>query len=588
MGLSNSAVPKYYGMFRDAVIRGDIAINTEIEMEMNRIDALIANPGIWYDDQAMQGFVDYCEDELTLTNGEDLHLLDTFKLWAEQIFCWYYYVERSVYVPGPDNHGGHYVTKKIKKRLINKQYLIVARGAAKSMYASCIQNYFLNVDTSTTHQITTAPTMRQADEVMSPIRTAIARSRGPLYKFLTEGSVHSTVGKTGNHTYLASTKKGIQNFLTGSLLEVVPMTIDKLQGQRIKVATIDEWLSGDVREDVVGAIEQSSAKEQGTAQNNDYLILAISSEGTVRNGSGDTIKMELMKILKGEYSSIHTSIWWYKLDSIDEVSNPEMWIKANPNLGKTVTYDTYQDDVERAEKNPAVRNDILAKRFGIPMEGYTYYFTYEETLPHKKKRDYWGMPCSLGGDLSQGDDFCAFTFMFPIGDGSFGIKTRNYITEQTLMKLPMAMRVKYESFMNEGSLIVMPGTVLDMMQVYDDLDEYINQREYDVVSFGYDPYNAREFVERWTRENSPFGVEKVIQGAKTESVPLGELKKLAEERMLLFDEELMTFAMGNCITMEDTNGNRKLLKKRYEQKIDAVAAMLDAYVAYKLNREAFD
>lgn len=588
MGLSNTAVPKYYDMFRDAVIRGDIAINTEIEMEMNRIDALIANPGIWYDDQAMQGFVDYCEDELTLTNGEDLHLLDTFKLWAEQIFCWYYYVERSVYVPGPDNHGGHYVTKKIKKRLINKQYLIVARGAAKSMYASCIQNYFLNVDTSTTHQITTAPTMRQADEVMSPIRTAIARSRGPLYKFLTEGSVHSTVGKTGNHTYLASTKKGIQNFLTGSLLEVVPMTIDKLQGQRIKVATIDEWLSGDVREDVVGAIEQSSAKEQGTAQNNDYLILAISSEGTVRNGSGDTIKMELMKILKGEYSSIHTSIWWYKLDSIDEVSNPEMWIKANPNLGKTVTYDTYQDDVERAEKNPAVRNDILAKRFGIPMEGYTYYFTYEETLPHKKKRDYWGMPCSLGGDLSQGDDFCAFTFMFPIGDGSFGIKTRNYITEQTLMKLPMAMRVKYESFMNEGSLIVMPGTVLDMMQVYDDLDEYINQREYDVVSFGYDPYNAREFVERWTRENSPFGVEKVIQGAKTESVPLGELKKLAEERMLLFDEELMTFAMGNCITMEDTNGNRKLLKKRYEQKIDAVAAMLDAYVAYKLNREAFD
>lgn len=588
MGLSNTAVPKYYGMFRDAVIRGDIAINTEIEMEMNRIDSLIANPGIWYDDQAMQGFVDYCEDELTLTNGEDLHLLDTFKLWAEQIFCWYYYVERSVYVPGPDNHGGHYVTKKIKKRLINKQYLIVARGAAKSMYASCIQNYFLNVDTSTTHQITTAPTMRQADEVMSPIRTAIARSRGPLYKFLTEGSVHSTVGKTGNHTYLASTKKGIQNFLTGSLLEVVPMTIDKLQGQRIKVATIDEWLSGDVREDVVGAIEQSSAKEQGTAQNNDYLILAISSEGTVRNGSGDTIKMELMKILKGEYSSIHTSIWWYKLDSIDEVSNPEMWIKANPNLGKTVTYDTYQDDVERAEKNPAVRNDILAKRFGIPMEGYTYYFTYEETLPHKKKRDYWGMPCSLGGDLSQGDDFCSFTFMFPIGDGSFGIKTRNYITEQTLMKLPMAMRVKYESFMNEGSLIVMPGTVLDMMQVYDDLDEYINQREYDVVSFGYDPYNAREFVERWTRENSLFGVEKVIQGAKTESVPLGELKKLAEERMLLFDEELMTFAMGNCITMEDTNGNRKLLKKRYEQKIDAVAAMLDAYVAYKLNREAFD
>lgn len=588
MGLSNTAVPKYYGMFRDAVIRGDIAINTEIEMEMNRIDALIANPGIWYDDQAMQGFVDYCEDELTLTNGEDLHLLDTFKLWAEQIFCWYYYVERSVYVPGSDNHGGHYVTKKIKKRLINKQYLIVARGAAKSMYASCIQNYFLNVDTSTTHQITTAPTMRQADEVMSPIRTAIARSRGPLYKFLTEGSVHSTVGKTGNHTYLASTKKGIQNFLTGSLLEVVPMTIDKLQGQRIKVATIDEWLSGDVREDVVGAIEQSSAKEQGTAQNNDYLILAISSEGTVRNGSGDTIKMELMKILKGEYSSIHTSIWWYKLDSIDEVSNPEMWIKANPNLGKTVTYDTYQDDVERAEKNPAVRNDILAKRFGIPMEGYTYYFTYEETLPHKKKRDYWGMPCSLGADLSQGDDFCAFTFMFPIGDGSFGIKTRNYITEQTLMKLPMAMRVKYESFMNEGSLIVMPGTVLDMMQVYDDLDKYINQREYDVVSFGYDPYNAREFVERWARENSPFGVEKVIQGAKTESVPLGELKKLAEERMLLFDEELMTFAMGNCITMEDTNGNRKLLKKRYEQKIDAVAAMLDAYVAYKLNREAFD
>lgn len=587
MALSNTATPKYYGQFRDAVMRGEIPVCEEISMEMNRIDDLIANPGIWYDDQAIQGFIDYCENELTLTDGEDLHLLDSFKLWAEQIFGWYYFVERSIYEPNPDGHGGHYVKKTIKKRLVNKQYLIVARGAAKSMYASCIQNYFLNVDTSTTHQVTTAPTMAQAEEVMSPIRTAITRSRGPLYQFLTEGSLQNTTGSKANRVKLASTKKGIQNFLTGSLLEVRPMSIDKLQGLRVKVATIDEWLSGDVREDVVGALQQGAAKEQGGGKNDDYLILAISSEGTVRNGSGDTIKMELMKILKGEYNAPRTSIFWYKLDSMDEINDPAMWLKANPNLDKTVTYETYQDDVERAEQNPAQRNDILAKRFGIPMEGYTYYFTYEETLPHRE-RDYWGLPCSLGADLSQGDDFCAFTFLFPLSNGAFGIKTRNYITSKTLMKLPAAMRIKYDEFIKEGSLIVLEGTVLDMMEVYDDLDNHIISCEYDVRSFGFDPYNAKEFVARWERENGPFGIEKVIQGAKTESVPLGELKKLSEERLLLFDEELMTFAMGNCITLEDTNGNRKLLKKRYEQKIDAVAAMMDAYVAYKNNKDAFE
>lgn len=581
MALSNTATPKYYGAFRDAVIRGEIPVCETISMEMNRIDALIANPGIWYDDQAIQGFVNYCENELTLTDGEDLHLLDSFMLWAEQIFGWYYFVERSVYEPSEDGHGGRYVTKTIKKRLINKQYLIVARGAAKSMYASCIQNYFLNVDTATTHQVTTAPTMKQAEEVMSPIRTAITRARGPLFKFLTEGSLQNTTGSKANRMKLASTKKGIENFLTGSLLEIRPMSIDKLQGLRVKVATVDEWLSGDIREDVIGAIEQ------GASKNDDYLIVAISSEGTVRNGSGDTIKMELMDILKGEYVNPHVSIWWYRLDNVDEVADPSKWPKANPNLGKTVTYETYQLDVERAEKAPAARNDILAKRFGIPMEGYTYYFTYEETLPHRR-RDYWQMPCSLGADLSQGDDFCAFTFLFPLSNGCFGIKTRNYITELTLKKLPSAMRFKYDEFMKEGSLIVMPGTVLDMMQVYEDLDNHIAERGYDVRAFGFDPYNAKEFVERWERENGPFGIVKVIQGAKTESVPLGELKKLAEERMLLFDEDLMTFAMGNCITIEDTNGNRKLLKKRYDQKIDAVAAMMDGYVAYKINREAFE
>ena len=587
MALSNTATPIYYGRFRDAVIRGEIPVCENISMEMNRIDALIANPRYYYDDQAIQGFVKYCENELTLTNGEDLYLLDTFKLWAEQIFGWYYFVERSVYEPGKDNHGGRYVRKVIKKRLIRKQYLIVARGAAKSMYASCLQSFFLNCDTSTTHQVTTAPTMAQADEVLSPIRTSITRSRGPLFKFLTEGSLQNTTGSKANRCKLASTKKGIENFMTGSLLEIRPMTVNKLQGLKLKIATVDEWLSGDIREDVIGALEQGAAKEQGSFENNDYMIVAISSEGTVRNGSGDTIKMELMKILKGEYQAPHTSIWWYKLDSIDEVGKPEMWLKANPNLGKTVTYETYQDDVERAEKAPAARNDILAKRFGIPMEGSTYYFTYEETLPHKK-REFWQMPCSLGADLSQGDDFCAFTFMFPLSNGYFGIKTRNYITSLTLMKLPGAMRQKYESFMNEGSLIVMEGTVLDMMEVYEDLDKHIVECEYDVRTFGYDPYNARDFVERWERENGPFGIEKVIQGARTESVPLGELKKLSEERLLLFDEELMSFAMGNCITTEDTNGNRKLLKKRYDQKIDAVAAMMDAYVAYKLNREAFE
>ena len=581
MALSNTATPKYYGQFRDAVIRGEIPICREIEMEMHRIDDLIANPGVWYDDKAIDGFIAYCEEELTLTDGADLRLLDTFKLWAEQIFGWYYFVERSVYVPNPDGHGGRYVRKNVKRRLINKQYLIVARGAAKSMYASCIQNYFLNVDTSTTHQITTAPTMKQADEVMSPIRTAITRSRGPFFRFLTDGSLQNTTGSKANRVKLASTKKGIENFLTGSLLEVRPMSINKLQGLRPKVSTVDEWLSGDIREDAVGAIEQGASKLD------DYLIVAISSEGTVRNGSGDTIKMELLDILKGDYINPHVSIWYYRLDSIDEVANPAMWIKANPNIGKTVSYETYQLDVERAEKAPAARNDILAKRFGIPMEGYTYYFTYEETLPHKK-RDYWQLPCSLGGDLSQGDDFCSFTFLFPLSNGSFGVKTRNYITELTLKKLPAAIRMKYDQFIAEGSLIVMPGTVLDMMEVYEDLDNHIAQCDYDVRCFGYDPYNAKDFVARWESENGPFGIEKVIQGAKTESVPLGELKKLSEERMLLFDEELMTFAMGNCIVMEDTNGNRKLLKKRYDAKIDAVAAMMDAFVAYKLNREAFD
>lgn len=587
MALSNTAVPKYYGEFRDAVIRGEIPVCREISMEMNRIDDLIANPGIWYDDKAIDGFIKYCESELTLTNGEDLYLLDTFKLWAEQIFGWYYYVERSVYVPGEDGRGGHYVNKRIKKRLVNKQYLIVARGGAKSMYASLIQNYFLNVDTSTTYQITTAPTMKQADEVMSPIRTAITRARGPLYKFLTEGSLQNTTGSKANRVKLASTKKGIQNFLTNSMLEVRPMSIDKLQGLRVKCATIDEWLSGDIRENPIEAIEQGAQKEQGSAENNDYLIVAISSEGTVRNGSGDTIKMELTDILKGDYYNPHVSIWWYKLDSIDEVNDPEMWIKAQPNIGKTVTYETYQLAVEKAEKVPSERNDILAKRFGIPMEGYTYFFTYEETLPHRRK-DYWRMPCALGADLSQGNDFCSFTFLFPLGRGEFGIKTRNYITELTLMKLPLAMRQKYDDFIKEGSLIIMPGTILDMMEVYEDLDRHILSSEYDVRCLGYDPYNAREFIERWEQDNGPFGIEKVIQGAKTESVPLGELKKLAEERMLLFDEDMMSYTMGNCIVMEDTNGNRKLLKKRYEAKIDAVAALLDAFVAWKLNKDAFE
>ena len=581
MALSNTATPIYYGQFRDAVMRGEIPVCREISMEMNRIDDLIANPGIWYDDEAINGFIAYCENELTLTDGGDLHLLDSFKLWAEQIFGWYYFVERSVYEPNADGHGGRYVKKTIKKRLTTKQYLIVARGAAKSMYGSCIQNFFLNVDTTTTHQITTAPTMKQAEEVMSPIRTSITRSRGPLFQFLTEGSIQNTTGSKANRMKLASTKKGIENFLTGSLLEIRPMSINKLQGLRCKISTVDEWLSGDIREDVIGAIEQGASKLD------DYLIVAMSSEGTVRNGSGDTIKMELMDILKGEYVNPHVSIWYYKLDSIEEVNNPEMWLKANPNLGKTVTYETYQQDVERAEKAPAARNDILAKRFGIPMEGYTYYFTYEETIPHRK-RDYWQMPCSLGCDLSQGDDFCAFTFMFPLGNERFGIKTRNYISSSTLMKLPAAMRIKYDQFMMEGSLIVLDGTTLDMMEVYEDLDNHINECGYDVRSLGFDPYNAKEFVTRWESENGPFGIEKVIQGAKTESVPLGELKKLSEERKLLFDEELMMFAMGNCITLEDTNGNRKLLKKRYEQKIDAVAAMMDAYVAYKLNRDAFE
>ena len=581
MALSNTAVPKYYGMFRSAVMRGEIPICKEIEMEMHRIDDLIANPGIWYDDEAVEGWIRFCEKELTLTDGSDVVLLDSFKLWGEQVFGWYYFEERSVYQPYEDGLGGHYVTKVIRKRLTNKQYLILGRGGAKSMYSSYIQAFFLNVDTTTTHQVTTAPTMKQAEEVMSPIRTAITRSRGPLFKFLTEGSLQNTTGSKATRQKLAPTKKGIENFLTGSLLEVRPMTIDKLQGLRSKIVTIDEWLSGDVREDVVGAAEQGASKVD------DYLIISTSSEGTFRNGSGDTIKMELAKILKGEYINPHVSIWYYKLDSVDEVAHPELWIKANPNLGKTVSYETYQLDVERAEHNPSVRNDILAKRFGIPMEGYTYYFTYEETLPHKK-RDYWQLPCSLGIDLSQGDDFCAFSFMFPLADGSFGIKTRSYITSVTLMKLPAAMRVKYDEFLAEGSLIVMDSAVLDMMDVYEDLDGYITDKGYDVRSVGYDPYNAKEFIERWATENGPFGIEKVIQGAKTESVPLGELKKLAEQRLLLFDESIMQFAMGNCITLEDTNGNRKLLKKRYDQKIDPVAALMDAYVAFKINRDAYE
>ena len=581
MALSNTAVPKYYGMFRDAVIRGEIPVCKEIEMEMNRIDELIANPGVYYDDEAVEGWIAYCEAELTLTDGSDVTLLDTFKLWGEQVFGWYYFEDRSVYEPYPDGHGGHYVRKSIKKRLINKQYLIVGRGAAKSLYDSFIQSFFNTVDLTTTHQITTAPTMRQAEEVMSPIRTAIIRSRGPLFKFMTMGSLQNTTGSRANRQKLAATKKGIENFITGSLIEVRPMSIDKLQGLRCKIATVDEWLSGDIREDPISAIEQGASKVD------DWLIVATSSEGTVRNGSGDTIKMELMKILKGDYINPHVSIWWYKLDSVDEVGDPEMWLKANPNLGKTVSYETYQLDVERAENAPAVRNDILAKRFGLPMEGYTYFFTYEETLPHRK-RDFWNMPCAMGVDLSQGDDFCAFTFLFPLSNGSFGVKTRNYISSLTLMKLPAAMRVKYDEFMAEGSLIVLEGTVLDMMEVYEDLDRHINEIGYDVRCVGYDPYNAKDFIERWSTENGPFGIEKVIQGSRTESVPLGELKKLSEQRMLLFDEDVMAFAMGNCIVMEDTNGNRKLLKKRYEAKIDCVAAMMDAFVAYKLNRDAFE
>ena len=576
MALSNTATPRYYGEFRDAVIRGDIYVNEEISMEMNRIDNLIADPRFYYDDKAINGWIAYCENELTLTDGADLHLLDTFKLWGEQVFGWYYFTERDI----PDKNG-NYVTKVIKKRLTTKQFLIVGRGAAKSVYASNIQSFFLNVDTSTTHQITTSPTMKQSEEVMSPIRTSITRARGPLFKFLTEGSINNTTGPKANRVKLSSTKKGIENFLTGSLLEIRPMSINKLQGLRCKIATVDEWLSGDIREDVIGAIEQGASKLDG------YLIVATSSEGTVRNGPGDTIKMELMSILKGDYDAPHISIWWYKLDSIEEVGHPEMWIKANPNLGKTVTYEVYQQDVERMENAPATRNDILAKRFGIPTEGYTYFFTYEETLPHKKA-SYWAMPCALGADLSQGDDFCAFTFMFPLDDGSFGIKTRSYITELTLSKLPGAMRQEYNKFLKEKSLVIMDGTVLDMFEVFDDIDQYIQDNEYDVRCFGFDPYNAKEFVERWESENGPYGIVKVIQGARTESVPLGELKILSEERMLRFDQQLMKFAMGNCIALEDNNGNRKLLKKRYEQKIDNVAAMMDAYVAYKAYKEAFE
>lgn len=581
MSLSNTAVPIYYGQFREAVIRGEVPVCREISMEMNRIDDLIDNLSFYYDDEAVEGFVRYCENELTLTDGSDLNLLDTFKLWAEQIFGWYYFVERSIYEPNSDGHGGHYVTRRIKKRLINKQYLIITRGAAKSMYDSCIQSYFLNIDPSTTHQITTAPTMKQAEEVLSPIRTSITRARGPLFQFLTEGSLQNTTGSKANRMKLASTKKGIENFLTGSLLEIRPMSIDKLQGLRCKVATVDEWLSGDIREDVIGAIEQGASKLD------DYLIVATSSEGTVRNSAGDTIKMELMEILKGEYINPHVSIWYYKLDDIKEVSDPSTWLKANPNLGKTVTYETYQLDVERAEKAPAARNDILAKRFNLPMEGYTYFFTYEETLPHRR-RDFWQMPCALGADLSQGDDFCAFTFLFPLRNDCFGVKVRSYISSITLNKLPAAMRIKYEDFIKEGSLIVLDCTVLDMMVVYDDLDQFITDTGYDIRCFGYDPYNAREFVERWETEYGPFGNEKVPQGAKTESVPLGELKIYAEQRALIFDQELMTFTMGNCITLEDTNGNRKLLKRRRQEKIDNVSALLDAYVAYKANKDAFE
>ena len=587
MALSNTAVPIYYGRFREAVLNGEIPVCETISMEMNRIDRLIENPGIWYDDEAVNGFIEYCENELTLTNGEDLRLLDSFKLWAEQIFGWYYFVERQVPEPSPDGHGTRYVKKVIKKRLITKQYLIVARGAAKSMYAACLQSFFLNVDTSTTRQVTTAPTMIQAEEVMAPIKTAITRARGPLFQFLTEGSLQNTTGSKANRVKLAATKKGIENFFTGSRLEVRAMSIDKLQGLQLKCATVDEWLSGDIRENVIETLEQGASKEQGSFENNDYLIVAISSEGTVRNGPGDTIKMDLLKTLKGEFDDIHTSIFWYKLDSIEEVGNPDMWVKANPNLNHTVTYETYQLAVEKAEKSPALRNDILAKRFGLEMEGFTYFFTYDEIQPHRR-RDYWGLPCALGADLSQGDDFCAFTFLFPLSNGCYGVKTRNYISELTLKKLPAAMRAEYDKFIAEGSLVVLDGTVLDMMEVYEDLDDHIIKSEYDVRCFGFDPYNAKEFVARWEQENGPFGIEKVIQGARTESVPLGELKKLAEERMLLFDEQLMKFTMGNCITIEDTNGNRKLYKKRQDQKIDAVAAMMDAYVAYKLNKDAFE
>lgn len=582
MSLSNTATPYYYGQFRDAVLRGEIPVCEEISLEMNRIDSLIANPGVYYDEDAIKGFVRFCENELTLTDGSDLKLLDTFKLWAEQIFGWWYFVDRTIWVPNKNDHGGHYEHRKIKKRLINKQYLIVARGAAKSMYGSVIQNYFLNIDTSTTEQIATAPTMRQAEEVMSPIRTSITRSRGPLFKFLTEGSLQNTTGSKANRVKLASTKKGVQNFVNGSIVEVRPMSVDKLQGSRCKLATVDEWLSGEVREDVIGALEQSASKNT-----DDWLIVATSSEGTVRNSIGDSIKMELMDILTGKYNNPHVSIWYYRLDDIKEVSDPSMWLKANPNLGKTITYETYQLEVERAEKVPSARNDILAKRFGIPLEGSTYFFTYEETLPHRFS-DYWEMPCSMGADLSQGDDFCAFTFIFPLRNGSFGVKTRCYVSSMTLMKLAPAMRIKYNEFINEGSLMVLDGTVLDMVDVYDDLNRHIEEKGYDVRSFGFDPYNAREFVERWERENGPFGVEKVIQGVKTESVPLGELKKLAEERLLIFDQSIMQFTMGNCITIQDTNGNRKLLKKRREEKIDSVAAMMDAYIAYKLNKDAFE
>lgn len=582
MTLSNKATPKYYGMFRESVKRGDIPVNREVSMQMNRIDSLIANPGVYYDDNAVEGFIKFCENELVLTDGSDLALLDTFKLWAEDALGWYYFIERDVYEPNEDNHGGHFVRKLIKKRLINKQYIVLGRGGAKSMYASCMQSYFLNIDTSTTHQITVAPTMKQAEEVMSPIRTSIVRSRGPLYSFLTEGSIQNTTGSKANRVKLASTKKGVENFLTNSLLEVRPMSIDKLQGLRVKCSTVDEWLSGDIKEDVIGAIEQGASKLD------DYLIIATSSEGNVRNGSGDTIKMELMSILKGDYVNPHVSIWFYKLDDIKEVSDPSTWLKANPNLGKTVTYETYQLEVERAENNPSVRNDILAKRFGIPLEGYTYFFTYEETKVHPGKKDYWEMRCSLGADLSQGDDFCAFTFMFPLSRERYGIKTRCYISSRTLYRLPGAARVKYDEFIKEGSLMILDGTTLDMMEVYDDLDKHIQDMQYDVCCFGYDPYNAKEFVQRWEMENGPYGIEKVIQGSRTESVPLGELKDLAEDRLLIFDQELMSFAMGNAITLEDTNGNRKLLKTRYSEKIDSVSAMMDAYVAYKLHKDMFE